>query len=71
MGEYYVVLTGINTYAGKTKELRFFIYDWQDLSNAHETLLVPNSFPTRASLCSLSSAASGGFANRPYLAGKR
>ena len=44
VGEYYVVLTGINTYAGKTKELRFFIYDWQDLSNAHETLLVPNSF---------------------------
>ena len=44
VGEYYVVLTGINTYAGKTKELRFFIFDWQDLSNAHETLLVPNSF---------------------------
>ena len=44
VGEYYVVLTGIDTYAGKTKELRFFIYDWQDLSNAHETLLVPNSF---------------------------
>ena len=44
VGEYYVVLTGINTYADKTKELRFFIYDWQDLSNAHETLLVPNSF---------------------------
>lgn len=34
----------LDTYAGKTKELRFFIYDWQDLSNAHETLLVPNSF---------------------------
>ena len=44
VGEYYVVLTGIDTYAGTTKELRFFIYDWQDLSNAHETLLVPNSF---------------------------
>ena len=44
VGEYYVVLTGIDTYAGKTKELRFFIFDWKNLSNAHETLLVPNTF---------------------------
>ena len=44
VGEYYVVLTGIKTYADKTKKLRFYIYDWQDLSNAHETLLVPNTF---------------------------
>ena len=44
VGEYYVVLTGINTYAGKTKELRFFIFDWKNLSNTHNILLVPNSF---------------------------
>ena len=34
----------LDTYAGKTKELRFFIFDWKNLSNAHETLLVPNTF---------------------------
>ena len=44
VGEYYVVLTGIDTYAGKTKELRFFIFDWKNLSNTHNILLVPNSF---------------------------
>jgi len=44
VGEYYVVLTGIYTYAGKTKELRFFIFDWKNLSNTHNILLVPNSF---------------------------
>ena len=44
VGEYYVVLTGIDTYAGKTKELRFFIYDWRDLSNASEVLIVPGGF---------------------------
>ena len=44
VGEYYVVLTGIDTYAGKTKKLRFFIFDWKNLSNTHNILLVPNSF---------------------------
>ena len=44
VGEYYVVLTGIDTYAGKTKELRFFIYDWRDLSKASEVLIVPGGF---------------------------
>ena len=44
VGEYYVVLTGIDTYDGKTKELRFFIYDWRDLSNASEVLIVPGGF---------------------------
>lgn len=44
VGEYYVVLTGIDTYAGKTKELRFFIFDWKNLSKTHNILLVPNSF---------------------------
>ena len=38
------MLTGIDTYAGKTKELRFFIFDWKNLSNTHNILLVPNSF---------------------------
>ena len=59
VGEYYVVLTGIDTYDGKTKELRFVIYDWRDLSNASEVLIVPGGFSYTASLCSLSSAASG------------
>ena len=44
VGEYYVVLTGIDTYDGKTKELRFVIYDWRDLSNASEVLIVPGGF---------------------------
>ena len=58
VGEYYVVLTGINTYAGKTKELRFFIFDWRDLSNASEVLIVPGSFsytgqPVQFEQCSI------------------
>ena len=28
----------------KTKKLRFFIFDWKNLSNTHNILLVPNSF---------------------------
>ena len=58
VGEYYVVLTGIDTYDGKTKELRFVIYDWRDLSNASEVLIVPGGFsytgqPVQFEQCSI------------------